>query len=356
MHFFVKCVAKVIGFIEICNIFAQKNKDIYMKKVLGMGNALTDILLQIENDVILSSLNLLKGGMQLIDADRSEEIIRAVSHYSKVMATGGSASNTVNGITKLGSTAGFFGKVGKDDIGLFFTNDSVNNGVIPHILTSKTPSGHCTVLVSPDSERTLCTFLGAACELEPSDLKPELFQEYDIFHIEGYLVQNHDLIRTAVQMAKQQGLKVSIDLASYNVVEANLEFLHEIIKEYVDIVFANEEEARAFTGKEPEEALNLIAEYCEIAIVKVGKEGSFIKSNENIIRIKPRIAKAIDTTGAGDLYASGFLFGLANDYSLEVSGKIGSLISGNVVEVLGAKMSNEVWEEIHLEIKKITAN
>jgi sugar/nucleoside kinase (ribokinase family) len=324
-----------------------------MKKILGMGNALTDILLQIDNDDILSSLNLLKGGMQLIDTERSEEISAFVKDFSKKMATGGSASNTINGITKLGLDAGFVGKIGKDDIGLFFTNDSVNNGVEPHLLVSQTPSGRCIVLVSPDSERTLCTYLGAACELEADDLKPEMFVGYEIFHIEGYLVQNHDLIRTAVKLAKEAGLQVSIDLASYNVVEANLEFLQEIVREYVDIVFANEEEARAFTGNEPEQALINIADHCEIAIVKVGKEGSFIKSGEEQVQIKPRLANAIDTTGAGDLYAAGFLFGLANNYSLEVCGKIGSLVSGNVVEVLGAKMTEEVWAAIHVEIEKI---
>jgi sugar/nucleoside kinase (ribokinase family) len=324
-----------------------------MKKILGMGNALTDILLQIDKDEILFSLNLPKGGMQLINTERSQEIDDAVSNFPKIMATGGSASNTINGITRLGMTGGFVGKVGKDDIGLFFTNDSINNGVKPHLLTSETPSGRCTVLVSPDSERTLCTYLGAACELEASDLNPQMFQGYDIFHIEGYLVQNHDLIRTAVRLAKQEGLKVSVDLASYNVVEDNLDFLQEIIHQYVDIVFANEEEARAFTGKEPVEALNAISNHCEIAIVKVGKDGSFIKSGDQTVQIQPRKSDCIDTTGAGDLYASGFLFGLANNYSLEVCGKIGSLISGNVVEVLGAKMPEEVWANIQREIEEI---
>ncbi|MDR3652502.1 MAG: adenosine kinase [Paludibacter sp.] len=324
-----------------------------MKKILGMGNALTDILLQIDNDEVLSSLNLLKGGMQLINTERSDEISDAVSNYTKKMATGGSASNTINGITRLGMKAGFVGKVGKDDIGLFFTNDSVNNGVEPHLQLSETPSGRCIVLVSPDSERTLCTYLGAACELLAEDLKPEMFKGYDVFHIEGYLVQNHDLIRSAVTLAKQAGLKVSIDLASYNVVEENLDFLHEIISDFVDIVFANEEEARSFTGKEPEEALNVISNLCEIAIVKVGKNGSFIKSGNETVHVKPRVSNCIDTTGAGDLYASGFLFGLSSNFSLEVCGKIGSLVSGNVVEVLGAKMSDEVWTVIHQEIKKI---
>lgn len=324
-----------------------------MKKILGMGNALTDILLQTNSDKILSTLNLMKGGMQLIDTARTTEISIAVEQYTKKMATGGSASNTINGLTRLGVKAGFVGKIGKDEVGAFFTNDSIQNGVNPHLLQSETASGRCIVLVTPDGERTLCTYLGAACELSAEDIQPEMFLGYDIFHIEGYLVQNHDLIRKAVRLAKEAGLLVSIDLASYNVVEENLDFLNEIIREYVDIVFANEDEARAFTGKEPKQALISISEHCEIAIVKIGKHGSHIKSREKTVQVKPRLAKCIDTTGAGDLYAAGFLYGLANDYSLELCGEIGSLISGNVVEVLGAKMDDEVWNQIHTEIKNM---
>ena len=324
-----------------------------MKRILGMGNALTDILLQIEQDEVLSTLNLPKGSMQLVNGQFSEQICTALSGIARKMATGGSASNTINGLTKLGVTAGFVGKVGMDEVGTFFTNDSITNGVTPHILISETPSGRCTVLVSPDGERTLCTFLGASCELGANDLTLEMFQGYDIFHIEGYLVQNHDLIRTAVHLAKEAGLKVSIDLASYNVVEDNLDFLNEIIREYVDIVFANEEEARAFTNKEPQDALIHISNHCDIAVVKIGKEGSYVKSGDNSVQVKARLANCIDTTGAGDLYAAGFLYGLACNYSLDVCGKIGSLVSANVVEVLGAKMTDEVWATIHEEINLI---
>lgn len=324
-----------------------------MKKVLGMGNALTDILLQIENDDVLSKLYLPKGSMQLVDEGKSKEITDFLSNVQPKMATGGSASNTINGITRLGASAGFVGKIGRDKVGEFFNNDMLNNGVQPHLLLSETPSGQCTVLVSNDGERTLATYLGAACELVAADLKPEMFEGFDIFHIEGYLVQNHDLIRTAVCMAKNAGLLVSIDLASYNVVEANLEFLNEIVREYVDIVFANEEEARSFTGKAPEEALIHISEHCDIAVVKIGKDGSYVKSgNENVL-IQPYLANCIDTTGAGDLYAAGFLYGLCCGYPLGICGKIGSLVSGRVVEVLGAKMDDTVWSEIHLEIKKM---
>lgn len=317
-----------------------------MKKILGLGNALTDILLQIESDTILSQIGLPKGSMQLIDEEKVLEISEIFSGYSKKMAAGGSAANTICGITKLGGNAGFVGKVGKDQIGEFFCTDLVKNGVLPQMLRSSNPSGSCTVLVSQDGERTMCTFLGAASELLPSDLTVEMFRGYDILHIEGYLVFNQELIRTAVQMAKKENLLVSIDLASYNVVELNLEFLKDIVSEYVDIVFANEEEARAFTGLEPYEALFKLSEQCSISVVKVGKDGSYIKSGDQVLRILPHTVNCIDTTGAGDFYAAGFLYGFSLNLDLKTCGNIGSYVSAKVVEVLGAKMNQETWIQI----------
>lgn len=340
----------------LCKKKQEKIEQKDMKKILGMGNALTDILLQIQSDEVLLQLNLPKGSMQLVDAAKINEIRSKVDLSGAAMAAGGSASNTINGLTKLGIPAGFIGKISKDTIGDFFLKDTLKNGAKPHLMFSSTASGNCTVLVSPDGERTLCTFLGASAELTPDDLSDELFLGYDIFHIEGYLVQNHELILKAIQLAKANGLFVSIDLASYNVVEANLDFLKTIIADYVDIVFANEEEARAFTGKEPLEALIHIAGNCEIAVVKIGKEGSYVKSGDNDHHtIAPYLAESIDTTGAGDLYASGFLYGLALDLPHDICGKIGSLVSARVVEVLGAKMSDQIWGDIHAEIKNIVS-
>ncbi|MCE1156082.1 MAG: PfkB family carbohydrate kinase, partial [Bacteroidales bacterium] len=143
--------------------------------------------------------------------------------------------------------------------------------------------------------------------------------------------------------------------ASFDVVGVNLDFLKEMIAEYVDIVFANEEEARAFTGMEPQEALIHIADRCDIAVVKIGKEGSYVKSGDVVHTISPYLAKSIDTTGAGDLYAAGFLYALALGWPLDVCGRIGSLVSSKVVEVLGAKMTQEVWDEIKKDIQSFIA-
>lgn len=318
-----------------------------MAKVLGMGNALVDALVRIDNDNILQTLNLPKGSMQLVDWETSEKVMKAVEAFPRSQASGGSAANTIHGLAKLGVETGFLGKIGKDEIGQFFKNDLLEAKVNPLLAESDSRSGLALALVSPDSERTFATFLGAAVELSAADLKLEDFQGYDYFHIEGYLVQNYELIETAVKLAKQANCKVSIDLASYNVVEANLDFLQRITKEYVDIVFANEEEAKSFTGKEPEEALHAIAEMVDYAIVKIGSKGSMVKHQGKVYTAGVIKATSIDTTGAGDLYASGFLFGLIKGYSLDRCAAIGSITAGNIIEVIGAKMDKDRWNGIY---------
>ena len=316
-----------------------------MKKILGIGNALTDILLQVsEQD--LQTANFPKGSMYLIDSGTSDALKVRFSDKPRAMVAGGSSSNTINGIARLGGDAAFIGKVGKDEIGNFYAEDMRKNGVTPFVLESETASGNCTVLITPDCERTMRTYLGAACELNAEDLKQEFFDGYDIVHIEGYLIINNDLVLTAAKMAKKAGAMISIDLASYNVVEENFDFLQSYINEYVDIVFANEEEAQAFTGKSSCEALDELAKVCEIAVVKEGAAGSHIKRGAETVKINAIKVNAIDTTGAGDLYAAGFLFALAQDKPLQTCGELGALISGKTVEVIGPKISEETWAEI----------
>ena len=210
-------------------------------------------------------------------------------------------------------------------------------------------------ITGANAERTFAVYLGAALELVPEDLKPEYFQGYDYFHIEGYLVQNQELIRTAVKMAKAAGCIISIDMASYNVVESNDAFLHNIVDEYVDIVFANETEAKVFTKKEPREALDEIARHCKIAVVKVGKDGSMVKSGDEYHFIEPWPAATIDATGAGDTYAAGFLYAHSLGMPLKVCGEVGSIIAAKVVEVIGTKIDIPRWRAAKQEIRELIA-
>lgn len=321
--------------------------------ILGIGNALTDIMTQLEIESILASFNLPKGSMQLVDQETANKIDQETKNFKKSLASGGSAANTIRGLAKLNAKTGFLGKVGNDEFGTFYHNDMKAAGVEPLLLKGTADSGRAVVLVTPDGERTFAVFLGAAIEMTEADLKEEMFEGYQYFHIEGYLVQNHELILHAAKMAKAKGLKISIDLASYNVVEDNLDFLNMLVSEYADIVFANEEEAKAFTGKEPEKALHDIASKCEIAIVKVGKNGSLIKKGNEFFKVGVIEATPVDTTGAGDLYAAGFFYGLGKNLSLEKCGKIGAVLSGNVIEVVGSTMDENRWNRIRKMVKEI---
>ena len=316
------------------------------KSVLGIGNALIDVLITITDDAVLQKFGLPKGSMTLVDAILSAEIKKETKNSKRSVQTGGSAANTVHGIAKLGGQCGYIGKISADEFGDFYLEDFRNNKINTHFFYSETGTGHATGLISPDSERTFGTYLGAAMELTADEMTHEIFRDYGILHIEGYLVQNHALIEAAMRIAKENGLLVSIDMASFNIVEANLDFLHRIIREYVDIVFANEEEATSLTGKNPHDALLEIAEMCSIAVVKLGANGSLIKSGDRVIHIDAISAKSIDTTGAGDIYASGFLYALTENLDLEIAGKIGSLLAGNVVEIIGAKIQDETWSKL----------
>lgn len=322
-----------------------------MKKILGIGNALVDILVKLQNDEPLRKLNLPKGSMQLIDQTTMQRIAEATSTYTQYTATGGSASNTIVAIAQLGCHVGFIGKVGHDNLGSFYSDDLTYNGVTPHLLKSDLHSGRCNVLISNDSERTMATYLGAAVTLNAEDLDINIFRQYNILHIEGYLVQNYSLITRAAQLAKEAGLTISIDLASYNIVAENIEFLQDFVSKYVDIVFANEDEATAFTNQPAEQAVHTLAQQASLAIVKVGAKGSYIKQANTLFHIPAEKVKPIDTTGAGDIYAAGFLYGYANNLPLNRCAEIGTLCAGHVIEEIGAKITPERWQKIHDKLK-----
>ncbi len=325
-----------------------------MKRILGIGNALVDVITLINNDLILEKFSLPKGSMQLVDMETSVKIMAGTVDLERRFASGGSAANTIHGLAMLNVSTGFIGSVGKDDTGAFFENDMKNAGVSTLLFRSNTVTGTALALISPDSERTFATHLGAAVELEADDLNPDFFKNFDILYLEGYLIFNKALVEKACKIARTNNMQVALDLSSYNVVESRIDDFREIIEKYVDIVFANEEEAKSFTGLEPGEALFKISELCDIAVVKVGKEGSWIKRGEEVIKIETIEAECRDTTGAGDLYAAGFLYGLASGLNLEKCGIAGSVLAGKVIEIIGARMDGEKWTEINKIIRTIS--
>ncbi len=330
-----------------------------MKRVIGIGNALTDMLVNLKNDQVLNQFHLPKGSMNLVDTTLQTEISKSVAGLPYSLSVGGSAGNTIRAMARLGASVGFIGKVGQDTTGDFFVQALENLQIRPALFRGKERSGKCVSLISPDGERTMVTHLGAALELSAPEIVPALFEGYDCLYIEGYLVQNHDLIRTAVQTAKACGLQVEIDLASYNVVAENLEFLRGLVRDYVDIVFANEDEAKVFTGeKEPVNALQAISELADLAVVKIGMRGALIKQGGRVSHVGiMAAAKRVDTTGAGDFYAAGFLAGLCEGLSLRQCGTIGAIAAGKVIEVVGTTFGEEAWQETFQLVRRVrTAN
>lgn len=335
------------------NLTISLAKIFEMKQILGIGNALVDVMTIIPDDSVLKKFGLPRGSMQLVEESKSQLIKNGTSGYKRTLASGGSAANTIHGLAMLRTNAGFIGSVGNDETGDFFEKDMKSAGARTILFRRRSSTGTAVALISPDSERTFATHLGAAIELGPDDLKTKHFKPYNILYLEGYLINDKSLVEKACILAKKNNMEIAFDLASFNVVEAKLDDFKDIIVKYIDIVFANEDEARAYTGLEPELALKKIAGQCKIAVVKTGKEGSLIMSGEEIIKIGSLEVNCLDTTGAGDLYASGFLYGYALDLSLEKCGLLGALLAGHVIETIGARIFDDRWIELRKKAASI---
>ncbi len=325
-----------------------------MKKIIGMGNALVDMLMSVPDEFV-ESLSFKRGSMNHINLETAKSILKKSENIKKKRVTGGSVANAINGLSKLGINSSYIGKVGDDEFGRFFENDMTRNGIKPNLFKGLSGTGTSICMISGDSERTFATYLGAAIELKANDLNGDLFKDGSYFFLEGYMVQDHDLVLKSLNLAKNAGLSIATDLSSFNVVEDNLDFLKMVLEKYIDIVFANEDESRAFTGNEnPEIAVKKIGDYCKTAVVKIGSKGSLVFENGGkLIHIKPVKASPVDTTGAGDLYAAGFLYGIVQDLPKEVCGRIGSLLASKIVEVIGAKIPDAEWGNLKKDIKNI---
>ena len=306
-----------------------------MEKIIGIGNALVDILVRLEDDVLLERVGLPKGGMTLIDEVRQKELRTCMAELSMEQATGGSAGNSMLALARLGGNAGFVGKVGRDALGKFYADNCKKVGIEARLLECNLATGVANTFISPDGERTFGTLLGAAAT------------------IEGYLVQNHDLMEAICQMAMEQSVQLSLDLASYNVVAADLPFFQHLVQDYIDIVFANEEEAAAFTGKrDPLEALREIAAYKCLAVVKLGSKGASARLGREEVVVPARKVPVVDTTAAGDFFAGGFLYALNRGASLKDCLSCGALLSEHIIGVVGTRLSDETWKQIKVLCSK----
>jgi sugar/nucleoside kinase (ribokinase family) len=322
--------------------FAAQNR----KLIVGVGSALIDILTHEEED-FLTKTGAVKGGMIYVPKEFIEQTM-ALSTTQPVIVPGGSACNTVVGVGKLGGTARFVGKCGNGQMGNFFEEHLRIQNVEPALFRSESATGRVLSIITPDAQRSMFTHLGASAEAQPEEIRDHFFENAAIVHIEGYLLFNPKLIRAVLNAAKASGATISLDLASFTVVKESRRLLKKIIREFVDILLANEDEALAYTGHSDEIlAVQSLAEDVDVAVLKVGERGSYLAHDGNILVIKPTgRVQAIDTTGAGDLWASGFLYGLVNGCSLEKCGQLGSACGYEVCRVMGTNIPQEGWQRI----------
>jgi len=323
--------------------------------VFGIGSALIDFLVEVEDSELLE-LNLKKGQFHLINEEDSKKLLKKMEKHRVKISPGGSLANTLYGVATLGGSVVFCGKVGRDNHGDIYEGKMFESGIKPRLARSEKMTGHAITFITPDSERTFATHLGAALHLKKTDIFFEDLKQSRMLHIEGYQLEDEQLRYVslqAMQFAKKHNIKISVDLGDPGIVARNKVDIEEMIEKYADIVFANEDEARALVDLEPLKALNDIAKLTEIAIVKLGKHGSYIKQGNTIHKIPGYEAKTVDTTGAGDMFAAGFLYGLCCDYDLEVCGHIGSYFAAKVVEQIGARLEYIDKKEIKELIKRI---
>jgi len=322
-----------------------------MKKydVTGIGSPLLDITFDV-NENLLLELGLKKGEMKLIDRNKSVELLSKLNNYSSQVSPGGSASNTIAGISSLGGKTVFLGKLGQDNHGNIYEEKTKNEGV--YAILPKHPNeitGHAITFITPDFERTFATHLGASQYFTKEDVSEEAIKDSKILHLEGYQLASEELKKAvfhAAKIAKENNTTISLDLSDAGLVKNNLNLFKEFVKEYVDIIFANETEAQAFSGKEGEEALKEISKICNIVVVKLGEQGSLIKANDIIYKIPSYKTKVVNTNGAGDMYSAALLYGITNNLDLEKAGKIASYSASLVVGKPEARYGKGLKEKI----------
>ena len=309
--------------------------------VIGIGNAIVDVLVHTDEE-FLQEYDLDKGSMTLVDADRAQELYAQVGPAIEV--SGGSAANTMVGIASLGGKCGYIGKVRDDDFGAVFRHDIVAGGVgfDTPAATDGPPTARCLVLVTPDAQRTMQTFLGASIELAPEDIDPVLLARAYVTYLEGYLwdpPRAKEAFRTAARISHEASRKVALSLSDPFCVDRHRADFLELITAEIDILFANEREITSlFQVSDFDSALQCTRAHCEIAALTRSGKGSVVIVGEevHVVDAEP-VDDVVDTTGAGDQYAAGFLFGMTQGYGPETWGRLGGIAAAEVISHLGAR-------------------
>jgi sugar/nucleoside kinase (ribokinase family) len=309
--------------------------------VVGIGNALVDVLSH-EDDEFVDRHGLERGAMTLIEVDRAEALYEAMGPGIEV--SGGSAANTICGVASFGGRAAYLGKVYDDQLGAVFGHDLRSTGVVFRCppATDGPSTGRCFIVVTPDAQRTMSTYLGASAHFGPGDVDGDLIARADVTFLEGYLFDRSEAKEAywkASRIAHEHGNRVALTLSDTFCVERHRDEWRDLVADQVDILFANEAEARALYEVDTfDEALAATRADVEVAVVTRGKHGSVVARGEEVVEVAAHpVPKVVDTTGAGDLYAAGFLYGFTHDRSLERCGRLGSVAASAVLGHTGPR-------------------
>lgn len=309
--------------------------------VVGIGNAIVDVLSKTE-DGFLESHQISKGAMTLIEADQAEALYAKMGPGMEM--SGGSAANTMAAFASLGGKAGYIGKVANDQLGKVFSHDIRATGVSfdTGALEDGAPTARCLILITPDAQRTMCTYLGACVWIAPSDIDEKMVQAAQITYLEGYLFDRdraRQTFKKAAEIAHAAGRKVALTLSDPFCVERHRPEFLDLVEKHVDILFANEAEILAlYQTHKFDEAAYHVRQHCEIAALTRSASGSVIVNGGGTFEIAAEpVARVVDTTGAGDLYAAGFLYGLTRNLPLTTCGRIASISAAEVISHVGAR-------------------
>lgn len=319
-------------------------------EILGIANPVMDHIICVTEEY-LSIIPGKKGGMIEVDYETFVEIIQK-SGTQPTLIAGGSGSNTIKGLANLGQRCALVGMIGTDSIAKQFLESIQELGITPLFHISSSPTTQVLCLITPDGERTLRGLLGASQEMTGSNLNPTTFQGVKLVHIEGYTLLNETLTEKAMILAKEAGAKISFDIASFEIAGQYKEKIIYLISRYVDVLFANAEETTTLTQTTPEKGCEVLKELCETVVVLRGKQGCIIGSKDKTILCPAfPIDNPLDTTGAGDLFASGFLHGYLTQQSLTECARYGAVTASSVVQIIGAEIPSHEWPNIKAKMR-----
>ncbi len=328
-------------------VFSTSKENSY--DVLAFGAILADYFCFVTEEE-LKKLNLEKGSWKEVSETEWNDLYKNGSVTTE-LRLGGSALNVIKSLAHLGIRCGFSGKVGRDETALAIQQKLKELKIDSHFQKGSLSTGKALCWITPDGEKTMRTYLGISKNLSDLTFSSSDFDNVRLFHVEGYQIVEKDLLKKVLEMAKSKGVLISMDLGNSYLVRSHKADFEYFLKNYVDIVFSNEEEAKAFSDREPMFACRYLASFCPIAIVTMGKNGGWVQKGKEQIYFPAFPVKTKDTTGAGDFFSSGFLLGLLQEKSIHESAFLGAYIASEIVQEIGTDLSNAAWQEINARIK-----